>query len=124
MIAADTNSWIYFLEQRPDSLVELMRQRISDESIIMPPMVLSELLSGPALSTLHRSRLTSVPQYPLQAGFWERSGLLRAKLLGRGLKPQMLDTFIAQYCVDHSLPLLTRDKDFAIFAKHAGLTLL
>jgi len=32
-------------------------------------------------------------------------------------------TLIAQSCIDHHVPLITRDGDFRPFARYAGLTL-
>jgi predicted nucleic acid-binding protein len=33
------------------------------------------------------------------------------------------DALIAQSCIDHDVPLITRDTDFRHFAKHCGLKL-
>jgi len=35
----------------------------------------------------------------------------------------MADTLICQSCLDHSVPLLTRDADFRNFVQYAGLKL-
>jgi predicted nucleic acid-binding protein len=56
-------------------------------------------------------------------GFWERTGLLRSKILKRGLRGRLADTLIAQSCIDHGVPLLTRDRDFRHFAKYGALRL-
>ena len=60
----------------------------------------------------------------IQPGYWERAGKLRALLIAKRLKPRLADTLIAQICIDNDIPLITRDKDFRHFAKHAGLRLL
>jgi predicted nucleic acid-binding protein len=60
----------------------------------------------------------------LKPGFWERAGLTRAVLVGLKIKPKLADTLIAQACIDHKLPLHTRDADFRPFARHAGLQLV
>ena len=36
---------------------------------------------------------------------------------------QLADTLIAQTCIDYGIALLTRDRDFTSFQKHAGLKL-
>ena len=56
----------------------------------------------------------------LHAGFWERAGRLRARTLGAGHKAKLADTLIAQCCLDHDVPLVTRDPDFKHFVQ-AGL---
>jgi len=38
------------------------------------------------------------------------------------MSSDLADTLIAQICIDHDVPLITRDKDFRHFAKH-GLRL-
>jgi len=53
-----------------------------------------------------------------------RSIATRAKLLARKLRAPMADTLICQSCLDHNVPLLTRDTDFRHFVQHAGLKLI
>jgi predicted nucleic acid-binding protein len=60
----------------------------------------------------------------LQAGYWQRAGRLRAKVLSTGRKARLGDALIAQTCVDRGIPLLTRDKDFRAFASAARLNLV
>jgi predicted nucleic acid-binding protein len=56
-------------------------------------------------------------------GFWQRAGATRASLLAKGIAAKLPDTLIAQSCIDHNVPLITRDTDFRHFAKHCGLKL-
>jgi hypothetical protein len=49
---------------------------------------------------------------------------LRAKVLAGRRKARLGDALIAQSCVDHAIPLLTRDRDFRTFAGAAGLNLI
>jgi predicted nucleic acid-binding protein len=39
-------------------------------------------------------------------------------------KAKLADTLIAQLCIDHEVPLITRDRDFSHFQKFCGLKLL
>lgn len=89
----------------------------------MSPIVLSELFSDPNFPASYRSRLTSLQLLEIHEGFWERSGILRASLIKRRLKAKLADTLIAQLCIDHGVPLVTRDRDFTHFARYAGLKL-
>jgi len=59
----------------------------------------------------------------IEAGYWNRAGELRAKVLAKGRRARLGDALIAQSCVDHGVPLLTRDRDFRAFAETAGLDL-
>jgi predicted nucleic acid-binding protein len=49
---------------------------------------------------------------------------LRAKVLARRRKARLGDALIAQCCIDHGIPLLTRDRDFRAFAEAASLDLV
>jgi predicted nucleic acid-binding protein len=123
MIVADTNVWIAYLEGDQASDTKLLEIALRFEKAFMLPPVLTELLSEPGLPAQYREFLESIPRVPLTEGFWSRCGDLRANLLSRGHKPKLGDSIIAQLSIDYGAPLLTRDKGFAIFAKHAGLIL-
>jgi predicted nucleic acid-binding protein len=124
VIAVDTSSMIAFLEGASGADVELVQAALDHQQLVLPPLVLSELLSDSALPANVRSLLTALPQLQLEPGFWERAGLLRASILKRRLKARVADALIAQSCLDQSVPLVTRDKDFRHLAKTAGLALL
>jgi predicted nucleic acid-binding protein len=124
VIAVDTSSMVAFLEGAAGDDVELVQSALDHQQLVLPPPVLAELLSDPALPAGVRSLLTALPQLQLEPGFWERAGLLRASVLQRRLKARAADALIAQSCLDQTVPLVTRDKDFRHFAKVAGLPLL
>lgn len=90
----------------------------------MPPVVLTELLSDPALPSRVRALLTALPRLEIEPGYWERAGLLRAAVLRQQRKARVADALIAQSCLDQATPLVTRDRDFRHFAAAAGLALL
>jgi predicted nucleic acid-binding protein len=124
VIAVDTSSMIAFLEGAPGDDVELVQSALDHQQLVLPPPVLTELLSDPALEPSVRVLLIALPQLQLEPGFWDRAGLLRASVLRRRLKARVADALIAQSCLDQTVPLVTRDKDFRHFAKAAGLALL
>lgn len=90
----------------------------------MPPPVLTELYSVPKLRPGLASLLASVAELELLPGYWQRAGELRARVLARGHKARLGDALIAQCCLDHKVPLLTRDRDFEAFAAAADLSLV
>lgn len=45
MIAADTSTWIAFLEGGPGDDVQLLDKALADSQVLMVPAVLAELLS-------------------------------------------------------------------------------
>ena len=124
MIAADTSSMIAFLEGEDGDDVELIQAALDHRQLALPPVVLSELLSDPALPRAVRFRLTALPILNVEPGFWERAGVLRAAVLKQKKKARVADALIAQSCLDQSSPLVTRDRDFRHFAAAANLPLL
>ena len=124
MIAADTSSLVAFLEGAAGDDVEVIQSALDHQQLVLPPVVLTELLSDPGIPASVRSLLTALPQLQLEPGYWERAALLRAGVLKQRRKARVADALIAQSCIDQSVPLVTRDKDFRHFAKSAGLPLL
>jgi len=124
MIAADTSTWISFLEGEPGEDAQLLDKALADWQVLMVPVVLTELLSDPGLTSAVAETLTEIPLIDVEPGYWQRAGALRAKVLSKRRKARLGDALIAQTCVDRGIPLLTRDKDFRAFADAAGLNLL
>ena len=124
MIAADTSSLVAFLEGADGADVDLIQSGLDDHQLVLPPVVLTELLSDPGLPASVRSLLTALPQLQVEPGYWERAGLLRAKVIKQRRKARTADALIAQSCLDQSVPLITRDRDCRHFARAAGLALM
>lgn len=123
MIAADTSTWVAFLEGSRGQDADLLDKALEDRQVLMVPAVLTELLSDPKLPTSLAETLCELPLIECASAYWERAGLLRAKVLAKGRKARLGDALIAQSCIDHGIPLLTRDRDFRAFATAAGLDL-
>ena len=124
MIAADTSSMIAFLQGDPGDDTDVIQSALDHQQLALPPVVLTELLSDPAISRPVRTLLAGLPILDVEPGYWERAGLLRASVLKQKKKARVADSLIAQSCLDQSSPLVTRDRDFRHFAKAAGLPLL
>lgn len=124
MIAADTSTWIAYLEGAPCPDTQLLDQALSDHRLLMIPLVFTELLSDPLLSPAVLQQLMDVPMIDVEPGYWQRAGLLRAKVLSNRRRARLGDALIAQTCVDRNIPLLTRDQDFRAFADAAQLNLV
>lgn len=100
-----------------------MDEALAHSQACLPPVVLSEVLSDPKLPPKLEEALLRIPILPLKPGYWERAGRLRAVAIGGGHKAKLADTLIAQVCLDHEVPLVTRDSDFRHF-ELAGLRVL
>jgi hypothetical protein len=123
LIAADTSTWIAFIQGESGKDVELLATSLQDRQVLMPPVVLAELLSDAKLPTKIAASLLDVPMVEIESGYWERVGALRAKVLAKRRKARLGDALIAQSCIDRGVPLLTRDRDFRAFTEAAGLDL-
>jgi predicted nucleic acid-binding protein len=124
MIAADTSTWIAFLEGATGRDVELLDRALGDRQVLMAPAVLTELLSDPRLPRDVGKTLADLPLLETTGGFWQRAGELRALVLGKRRKARLGDALIAQSCLDGGIPLITRDRDFRAFAEAGGLDLV
>ena len=124
MIAADTSTWIAFLQGNSGQDVQLLDQALQERQVLMVPVVLTELLSDPKLPPAIAKILSDVPMIEIPEGYWTRAGFLRAQALTRHRKARLGDALIAQCCIDRRIPLLTRDRDFRTFADAAGLHLM
>lgn len=124
MIAADTSTWIAFLQGNEGEDTRLLDKALQDRQLLMVPAVLTELLSDPKLPLNLAETLSQVPMIETGAGYWQRAGGLRAKVLAKRPKARLGDALIAQSCIDGCIPLLTRDADFRAFAEAASLDLV
>ena len=121
MIAADTSTWVAFLQGDPGNDAESLDKALEDRQLVMIPVVLTELLSDPNLPGSAAKMLCEVPLVEIGSGYWQRAGVQRAKILAKRRKARLGDALIAQSCMDGGVPLLTRERDFRAFAEAAGL---
>ncbi len=118
---ADTTEWIEYLAMRP---APAFRQWLESGSIVVPPVVLTELTSGA------RSReeqfviedlLADLPMHDGSFQHCARAGELRRTLRTKGISVSSLDALVAQCALDLDAPLLTRDAIFWKIAAHTKL---
>jgi len=116
LIAVDSSSWIALWrgDEGPD--IVALEQAIFAGVAVLAPVVQSELFSDPQLPAAQHEVLSQLPLLELCEGYWKRAGLLRAKLRAEGRKARLADVLIAQACLDHDIPLITRDRDFKSLA--------
>jgi len=124
VIAADTSSWVAFLEGSGGEDAHLLDRALEDRQVVMVPVVLTELLSDPKLPSDVAETISEVPLIEVASGYWQRAGALRAKVLAKRRKARLGHALIAQSCIDQGVPLITRDRDFRAFAEAANLNLV
>jgi predicted nucleic acid-binding protein len=124
LIAIDTSSLIAFLHGDDGPDVEAVDAALELHHTVLPPVVLTEVLSAPRLDPGVAHLVRELPVLEIRPGFWERAAATRASILGRRLKALLADTLICQSCIDHQTPLITRDADFRHFQLYAKLRLM
>ena len=123
MIAIDTSSLVAYLGGERGADVEGVEAALRARQAVLPPVVVSELLSEPKLDRSTAKLILSIPTLEVLEGYWERAGLLRARILARGLRARLADVLIAQSCIDHETPLVCRDRDFRHYSRLGDLRL-
>ncbi|MEK7445308.1 MAG: PIN domain-containing protein [candidate division NC10 bacterium] len=103
MIALDSSALVSYLAGDAGADVEATALVLDHRQAVLPPVVLSELLSDPGLPAAVRESLLLLPRLEVLDGYWERAGLLRARVLARGQRARLADTLIAQSCIDHDI---------------------
>ena len=124
MIAIDTSSLIAYLRDEEGDDVEAVDEALRLGQATLPPVVLTELLTCPGLDRQLAKLIREMSLLEAGSGFWERAANTRGTILSKRLRARLADTLIAQSCLDHQVPLITRDTDFRHFAIHAGLILV
>ncbi len=69
MIGVDTSSFVAYLQGEEAEDVDLLRQAIRDETLIMPPFLVTELFSARNLSNEVKTVILDLPQMPMKPGF-------------------------------------------------------
>lgn len=85
--------------------------------MILPPVVLTEILSEPRLQRSTAKALSAIPLLEILDGYWTRAGVLRAKVIAAGHKSKVADALIARICIDHGVRLITNDRDFRHYVR-------
>jgi predicted nucleic acid-binding protein len=123
MIAADTSSLVAYFTGAAGNDVDAIAKAMSDGSLALPPVVVTEILSDPSAGPVLDALIRSLPTLDIVDGYWVRAGEARRNLQSNRLRAKVADALIAQSCIDHDVALITRDRDFRHFAKHCGLRL-
>ena len=110
---ADSAVFIPYLRQNFEyDGTRFLVDKLEKDRILLTPIVLLEVTSYPETTYEEAELMESIPLIGIKEGFWQKARDMRKELLKRGLKAKVPDLMIAQFCIDYSVPLITRDKDF------------
>lgn len=123
----DTSVWIEYLRPGESAAGERLADRIRAGSrIVVPETVLMEVLSGPtdeATAGRRRRMLEAfeVAAYAPLVDSARAAALQRACRRGGETVRNLGDCLIAAIALRLDLPVMHRDRDFEVLARHAGL---
>lgn len=124
MIAADSSVIIDHINGVRNKAADCLEEALIDRNLWVSPVVITELHGIKSLrNEAWMEFVRHVPLLEINDDYWRRAGETRLTLLQKKFKAKLGDTLIAQSCIDHGMPLLTRDQDFRPFAEHCGLRL-
>jgi predicted nucleic acid-binding protein len=122
LIALDSSAFARFFDDPSAAENAKVAKAIHSGDVVLPPPVVTELLSNPRLPDAFAAFVLATPVLPLHDDYWARTGRLRADVLRRSLRAGLADCLIAQSCIDNDVPLITYDRDFR-HVEVAGLKL-
>ena len=120
-LAIDSSSLIAYLGGRNRADTRLVHDALERGEAVLPPVVVTEVLSQPGLPREVADLLQTIATLELTEGYWQRTGATRALVAAKGRRARLADALIAQVCLDHDVTLVTNDADFRAFAAIARL---
>jgi predicted nucleic acid-binding protein len=122
-VIADTSVVVDYLDGRS---LEAMDTAVWDETLILSPIVIAEVLSGSDTSWARQAMLDffrDLPMHQVGRSHWMAVGVLRRDLKGKEINVTIPDAHIAQCAIDLDATLIIRDKIFRLIAGHIPLRL-
>jgi predicted nucleic acid-binding protein len=126
MILVDTSVWIDYLAGRTSQKSEVLHLSLGSVEFTIGDLILAEVLQGvregPALTALE-ARIAAFRVLPLCEEAIARAAAANyRKLRSRGITIRgTIDVIIATWCIEHDVPLLHNDRDFAAMESELGL---
>ena len=95
MIAADASSLVAYFNGSSGVDSERLASALVAGDLILPPIVLTEILSDPVSSTAIEEQIRQLPMLEIHDGYWIRAGHARRIVLTKGFKARVGDALIA-----------------------------
>lgn len=123
MIAADRSALVAYFKGEDCREAAQIHVALAASDLYLPPVVLTEMLTNPVALEQMLETVAGFPLLPILDGYWQRAGASRRALRELSIRVKISDTLIAQSCIDHDVPLITRETDFRHFARYCALKL-
>src|SRR5690606_7423107 len=126
MIVVDTSVWVDYFNGVVSVHTDFLDRVLGTEPVGVGDLILAEVLQGFRTAGGYRKGKSLMMELPV----FEMAGAeraIRAAANYRFLRSQgvtvrkTIDTLIASFCIEQSLPLLFIDRDFEPFVQHLGL---
>jgi len=126
LVLADTSVWVDFFAERASAKIELLKEAIINQKIVMGDLILVELLQGAkslSLQKLIDSRLSPIECNVLcGAEIAPKAAANYRRLRQRGITVRgTIDVIIATWCIENGVALLHNDRDFLAMEEALGL---
>jgi predicted nucleic acid-binding protein len=89
MIATGTSSLVAYFNGHSGADVDRLTAAFAASDLVLPPVVVSELLSDPASGPTIEELIRQVPALEPHADYWLRAGVSRRRLIEQGLKARL-----------------------------------
>lgn len=127
-VIIDSSAWIESFRPSGDkALIHLVRNLITEDRVIMPGIIMTELLRGSKNRKEYnelKDMLQGLEYLSVSEKFWENLSLFSFELYRKGVIVPLTDTYIALLCIENSALILHRDKHFDMIAQKFPLKVL
>lgn len=126
MIVVDTSVWIDFLNGRNSRQVRQLLTLLGGEEVIVGDLMLCEILQGLESESAGAEVETLLRNFdivPMAGGAIAIAAARNFRSLSRrGITiRKTIDLLIGTWCIENDRPLLHKDRDFHLMARHLGL---
>ncbi len=126
MILVDSSVWIDYFNGTDTAQTQYLDRCLGVEPVAVGDLMLVEVLQGFRRERDYREARRLLGGLPLCELLGHEMALRSAAnyrtLRKRGIAVRKtVDVIIATYCIEHAMPLLHADRDFAPFVEHLGL---
>jgi len=129
MVIVDSSVLIDFLEGRHNPQTDWLKLHVDTQEIGITTLIQSEVLQGVRGDKRFSEVEDALNQFVIFETASSKLAIAAARnyrrLCSLGITPRnLIDTFVATYCIESGHDLLHRDRDFDGFATHLGLSVI
>ena len=130
LVIVDSDVWsegFRKVQGEPTPQLLMLRQLVTEGRVQMLGCIRQEVLQGLKTAAVFeriRDQLRAFPDLPVTAQDHERAAEFFNLCRGKGIQGSSTDFLICACSVSYGLPILTKDKDFELYAQHLPLKLV